>query len=326
MMLILAIETSCDETAASVVKDGKTILGEAVSSSLNLHRPYGGIIPEIASRAQLELILPAVNQALKKAKTKLADIDLISVASNPGLKGSLLVGLTFARVLSFALNKPLIEVDHTRAHLFANFLNAQKPKFPFIGLVVSGGHTSLYVVKSAWDFKLLGQTQDDAAGEAFDKVAKILNLGYPGGPLIDKISPKGNPKKIKFSCGNLNNSFNFSFSGIKTAVLYFVRDKWDKKRIRLADIASSFQWAVVKALIEKSILACKKTKINSLVVGGGVSANSLLREELLKEAKAQGIKVYFPPQPLCLDNASMVAALGFKLFKEGKYDSIARGN
>lgn len=325
-MLILGIETSCDETAASIVENGRKILGEAVSSSLKLHKPYGGIIPEIASRRQLEFIVPALNESLKKANKKLKDIDLISVASEPGLMGSLLVGLTFSRVLSFALDKPLFEVDHTRAHLFANFLNPQKPKFPFIGLVVSGGHTSLYIVQSASNFKLLGRTIDDAAGEAFDKTAKILNLGYPGGPVIDKISAKGNPKKIKFSCGKLKNFFDFSFSGIKTAVLYFVQDKWDKKRVSLFDIASSFQEAVVNELVNKSMLACKKNKINSLVVGGGVSANSRLREELLKQAKANKIKVYLPAKQLCLDNASMVAALGYNLFKEKKYAHNFRNN
>ncbi len=315
-MLILGIESSCDETAASVVKDGEVILSEVVSSSLKMHKPYGGIIPEIASRAQLELILPVVQQAFKKAKIKLNKIDLISVVSYPGLKGSLLVGLAFARMLSLALKKPLIEVDHTKAHLFANFLSPEKPRFPFVGLVVSGGHTSLYFVKSAADFKLLGQTVDDAAGEAFDKVAKILNLGYPGGPIIDRISGKGNPDKIRFACSGLNNSFNFSFSGIKTAVLYFVRDKWDRDRFKLSDIASSFQKSVVDTLVEKSLKACKKMKSRSLVIGGGVSANSCLRQKLSQQAKNIGIKVYFPPKHLCLDNASMVAALGFKLYKE----------
>lgn len=316
-MLILGIETSCDETAASVVKNGWEILSEVVSSSLNLHKPYGGIIPEIASRAQIELILPVVEQALKKARIRLKNVDLICVVSHPGLKGSLLVGLTFARTLSLALKKPLVEVDHTRAHLFANFLARKKPRFPFIGLVVSGGHTSLYLIKSVSDFKLLGQTSDDAAGEAFDKVAKILGLGYPGGPIIDRIAKGGNPNKIKFKCMSSDNSFNFSFSGIKTAVLYFVRGKWNKRRVKLADIASSFQQAVISALVNKSIAACKKMKIKSLVIGGGVSANSYLRERLCKEARLEKIKFYCPPKHLCLDNASMVAALGYKLYKEG---------
>ncbi|MDP2938997.1 MAG: tRNA (adenosine(37)-N6)-threonylcarbamoyltransferase complex transferase subunit TsaD [Candidatus Omnitrophota bacterium] len=314
-MLILGIETSCDETAASVVKNGKIILSQIVSSSLNLHKPYGGIIPEIASRKQVELILPVVKQAIKKAKIKLNDIDLISVTSHPGLKGSLLVGLTLARILAFALNKALIEVDHTKAHLFANFLSHTKPKFPFIGLVISGGHTNLYLVKSTLDFKLLGCTLDDAVGEAFDKVARILKLGYPGGPAIDKLAKKGNPTKIKFSAGKEKENFNFSFSGIKTAVLYYVRDKWDKKRVKLSDIASSFQEAAVKSLIHKSLLACDENKVKSLVIGGGVAANSRLREILLKESKQRKIKVYFPAPVLCLDNASMVAALGFELYR-----------
>ncbi len=309
-MLVLGIETSCDETAAAVVKDGKTILSSVVASSLKLHQPYGGIIPEIASRQQIELILPVVEQAIKKAKINLKDIDLISVASCPGLKGSLLVGTTFARVMSLALKIPLVEVDHTHAHLFANFLSPKKPSFPFVGLVVSGGHTSLYVVKSAADFKLLGKTSDDAAGEAFDKVAKILNLGYPGGPIIDNLAKKGNPRKIKFSCAAGNNSFNFSFSGIKTAVLYFVRDKWNKNRVSVADIASSFQESVVNVLSTKTIAACQKNRIRELSVGGGVSANSGLRETLSKRAREQRINVYFPPKELCLDNAAMVAALG----------------
>lgn len=316
-MIVLGIETSCDETAASVVKDGRKILSNVVSSSLALHKEFGGIIPEIASRAHLETINFVVKKALEKAGKKLKDINLIAVTSNPGLIGSLLVGLSFAKALSFAIKKPLLEVNHICAHLYACFLGKGSPSLPFIGLVVSGGHTNLFLVRDFSSFKTLGTTLDDAAGEAFDKVAKILNLGFPGGPIIDKLSKNIKEYKIKFSYSQLPGSFNFSFSGLKTAVLYFVRKHHSSKDISKADIAASFQEAVVKNLIEKSIFACKRKKINRLVVGGGVASNSRLRESLLSQAGAQGIKVYFPEKHLCLDNAAMVAGLGYRIYKKG---------
>ncbi len=318
-MNILGIETSCDETAAAVVEDGATIYSNVVVSSLKEHSKYGGVIPEIASRRQLECINSVVEQSLSTANISLKDIDAIAVTQSPGLIGSLLVGLSFARALSFSLRKPLFEIDHIKAHLYANFLFAKgiskkeikTPKLPAVGLIVSGGHTSLYHVKDFQHFKLLGETLDDAAGEAFDKVGKILGLGYPGGPVIDKISKTGENKNIRFPAAELPNTFNFSFSGLKTAVLYYKRDHEKDKNFSVAQVAYSFQKSVVDILVKKCLLTCEKLKTKTLLVGGGVAANSSLRESLTKECLANGIDVYFPPMSLCIDNAAMIAGLSF---------------
>ncbi|MEK6715343.1 MAG: tRNA (adenosine(37)-N6)-threonylcarbamoyltransferase complex transferase subunit TsaD [Candidatus Omnitrophota bacterium] len=315
-MLTLGIETSCDETSVSVVENGKNVLSNIVSSSLSLHKKYGGVIPEIASRAQLEFIYPAACQALTQAKVSIGDIGLVSVTYGPGLNGSLLVGLSFAKAISFAQNIPLIGIDHIKAHLYAPLL-CQKIGFPFVGLVVSGGHTSLFLVKDFDNFTLLGQTVDDAIGEAFDKVAKILGLGYPGGPLIEKIALKGNPE-MRFSCGNLEKKFDFSFSGIKTAVLYRVKGQGVRvKQEYKADIAYAFQEAVFDDIAKKSILACVMKRTNSLVVGGGVACNKRLRQKLHTLASTHNIKVYLAKPEYCLDNAAMVAGLGYRLYKKG---------
>jgi len=319
-MNILGIETSCDETAAAVVKNGRTILSNVVASSLKEHTKYGGIIPEIASRHQLELINPIVDKACTKAHCTLKDIDAICVTKSPGLIGSLLVGLSFARALSFAIQRPLCEVDHIKAHLYANFLSLdngkkpkanKKPKLPAIGLIVSGGHTSLYYIKNMHDYQLLGQTRDDAAGEAFDKVARILNLGYPGGPVIDKLARKGKNKTIQFKYADLPHTFDFSFSGVKTAVLYYTQQFKNKKHIPLEEIAYSFQESIVSILVKKSLEACKKKRVKTLVAGGGVAANSRLREKLTTKAKEHKINVHFPPLELCIDNAAMIAGYGY---------------
>jgi N6-L-threonylcarbamoyladenine synthase len=310
-MLVLGIETSCDETAAAVVKDGRKVLSNIVASSIKLHQKYGGIIPEIASRSHIESIGFVVKEALIKSRKSLEDIESVAVTANPGLIGSLLVGISFARALSFALDRPLKEIDHVKAHLYANFLNGEVPRFPAVGLVVSGGHSNIYYFKNLKTSSLLGWTADDAAGEAFDKVAKILNLGYPGGPIIDKLAREGNAKKVRFNCAAFADSLNFSFSGVKTSVLYYVRDRWDKKRVKLVDICASFQEAVVNALVEKSLRACKLKKVKSLMVGGGVAANSRLREALCCEAEKQKVRVYFPAKEFCLDNAAMVAAAAY---------------
>lgn len=315
-MNVLGIETSCDETSAALVRNGSTVLSNIISSSIKFHKKYGGVIPEIASRLQLETITQVTDECIKESGIARKDVDLISVTSGPGLLGSLLVGISFARALSFGLGLPLIGVNHIYAHIYANFLNHKSLSMPFIGLIISGGHTSLFLVDDFDKIKLLGQTQDDACGEAFDKAAKILRLGYPGGPVIEKISCKGNPEKIKFNCSDTKNPLNFSFSGIKTAVLYKVQG--DKPQIiSHPDIAASFQDAVIDTLINKSLLACKMKKINKLVVGGGVAANNRLREKLFEKAKRGNIKVYFPEKILCTDNAAMVAGLGYQLFKKG---------
>ncbi len=322
-MNVLGIETSCDETAAAVVKDGKIVLSNIISSTLSLHRPYGGVIPEIAARGQLEAIDFVVKEALSQAKVNLKNIDLIALTSQPGLPGALLVGRAFAKALSFALNLPLLEVNHILAHVYAPFLEVKSkslaPKFPLVGLVVSGGHTSLFYFKSFREFELLGQTRDDAAGEAFDKVAKILGLGYPGGPQIDRLAKKNKNVNLRFNCARLPDSFDFSFSGIKTAVLYFVQD-WQSRKGRKklplklqVEIAKAFQDSVVDIIIAKSIAACKNKEVNNLVVGGGVAANSLLRKKMLAMALDEKIKAYFADQSFCMDNAAMVAGLGYQM-------------
>lgn len=325
-MYVLGIETSCDETAAAVVADGARVLSNVISSTLALHKKYGGVVPEIAARGHLEAIDIVVKEALKKSRIKLKDIGLIGVTRQPGLPGALLVGNTFADALSFALKRPLIAVDHTLAHLYSPFLESglhgkRVPRFPFVGLVVSGGHTSLIYFKSFRQFKVLGVTLDDAAGEAFDKVAKILGLGYPGGPEIDRLSKACLIPSLKFNCAQLKGTLDFSFSGIKTSVLYFVRDWQEKNRKNVrsmplklkAEIAGSFQRSVVSNLIEKSILACKLKNVDSLVIGGGVSANSLLRKELFSLGSFEKINIYFSELQYCLDNAAMVAGLAYQM-------------
>jgi len=315
-MYVLGIETSCDETSASVVKDGRRLLSNSVSSSLNFHKKYGGVIPEIASRMQLETIAQVTQDALQGSKLGLKQIDLIAVTNSPGLPGSLLVGIAFAKSLSLAVGLPLVAVDHVLAHIYANFLDNSRLKLPFIALVVSGGHTSLFYIKDFSRIEILGETQDDACGEAFDKVAKILGLGYPGGPIIERLAKSGDSKKFRFACSGTVNPLDFSFSGIKTAVLYAVKGKrltFKEKK----DTAGSFQESAFTALIDKSILACKKKKVLSLVIGGGVAANNRLRFRFAEEAARYGIKCYFPPRSLCMDNAAMVAGLGYQLFKKG---------
>jgi N6-L-threonylcarbamoyladenine synthase len=330
-MNVLGIETSCDETAAAIVKDGRSILSNVVSSSLKYHRKYGGVIPEIAFRMQLETITEVCACALKKAKLELDDLGLVSVTSGPGLLGSLLVGISFAKALSLSRKIPLTSVNHLYSHIYAGFLDNKAIQLPFIGLVVSGGHTSLFYVKDFDRMQLLGSTQDDACGEAFDKVAKILGLGYPGGALIEKLSRQGNPKKIKFKCSDTDEPLNFSFSGIKTAVLYYVREHFAKNidhrpstidHRLVCDIAASFQEAAVNTLISKSLLACRLKKIRRLVVGGGVAANQRLRDEFCVLSKERGIQVHFPAKALCMDNAAMVAGLGYRLFRKGRCSGL----
>lgn len=317
-MFVLGIETSCDETAAAVVKDGRLILSNTVTSSLAEHSRFGGIIPEIASRRQMELINTVVQTALDKGKVTLEQIGGIAVTQSPGLIGSLLVGLSYGRALSFAARKPLIEVDHIKAHLYANFLRFTDgkeknalPQLPAVGLIVSGGHSSLYFIKSFTDYRLLGQTRDDAVGEAFDKVARILELGYPGGPVIDRLAKQGQNDHIRFSCADLAGSLDFSFSGIKTAVLYHHRKHHRESHYSVEQVAYSFQESVVRVLVLKALAACRKKKVKTLLLGGGVAANSALRQQLTEAGAKEGVHVYFPPIALCLDNAAMIAGYGY---------------
>lgn len=328
-MLVLGIETSCDETAASIVEDGKKVLSNVISSSLNLHRKFGGIVPEIACRAHVESINYILEEALRDAKRSFEDIDLVAVTYGPGLVGSLLVGISVAKAIAFAHHLPLVGVNHLEAHLQANFLRRPMAKAPCVGLVISGGHTSLVYRAGAYeDYELLGRTQDDAVGEAFDKVAKILGLGYPGGPAIDRKSRVGDPEKVKFPRVYLKKgSLDFSFSGIKTAVLYYVKDHESVIGSRLsvsgADIAASFQEAVIDTLIGKVLAACQVKQARLILVGGGVAANSRLRDELTERARKVGIKVYFPSKLLCTDNACMVASLGYHQHMRGLVSNLS---
>ncbi len=315
-MLVLGIETSCDETAASIVENGKEILSNVVSSSLHLHRKFGGIVPEIASRYHVELIDFCIQKALKEAKCNFKDIDLIAVTHGPGLVGALLIGISAAKALSLGCNIPLIGINHLEAHIYASLMTNKGLRYPFIGLVVSGGHTSLIVAHDVSSTQVLGQTIDDACGEAFDKVARILKLGFPGGPVIERFAKKGNPKAIDFpsSSGN-NGNLDFSFSGIKTAVLYYVQK--NLANTKLEDICASFQHSTVNTLVEKTLLAARREKMKRIVVGGGVSANSYLREKLTRRAAKLGMQAYFAPKYLCVDNAAMCAGLGYQLYKKG---------
>jgi len=327
-MLILGIETSCDETAAAVVKDGKTILSNKVSSQIKFHAKYGGVVPEIASRKQIELINFVLEEARVQAKIKWSDIDAVAVTSSPGLIGSLLVGISNAKIFSYVFKVPIYEVDHVEAHLYANFLSKVKPKMPFLGLVVSGGHTSMFIVENHKEIHVLGKTRDDAAGEAFDKVAKVLGLPYPGGPEIEKRALKGNPKKIDFPRPYMHGSYDFSFSGLKTAVANYVQVRSQKSKVplmgnlgtgagktKVADICASFQEAVVETLVNKTIKTALKKNIKRIVIGGGVTANTRLREFFIEQAKKNKIDLFIPPFGLSLDNAAMIATRAFYKYR-----------
>lgn len=326
-MLVLGIETSCDETSASVVRDDFDILSNKVASSLNLHKKYGGVVPEIACRHHLECINYIIKEALDAAGVKLSDIELVSVTYGPGLTGALLIGISAAKALSYALSIPLIGVNHLYAHIYSAMLNKVDVRFPCIGLVVSGGHTVLVLVSDYNKIKLLGQTRDDAAGEALDKAARLLNLGYPGGPIIEKMAKNGSSNAINFPRAYLEKgSFDFSFSGIKTALLYYVRDlsrgdtllhKKGIQSVPIHDICASFQKAVFDVIVDKAIDACIRNKAEQLLIGGGVSVNKTLRIMLNDRAEDKNIELLFPEDKICTDNAAMVAAAGYRLYKGG---------
>ncbi len=323
-MLILGIETSCDETAAAVVENGKKILSNVVASQVDLHRKFWGIVPEIASRKHLELIIPIIKESLGEARIKLKDLDAVAATYGPGLLGSLLVGLIVAKGLAYALELPFIGINHLEAHFYANFLSYPEIVLPLVGLIISGGHTELIYLSKEREYEILGTTRDDAVGEAFDKVARILDLGYPGGPVIEKMAEKGNPQSIDLPLTHFkNNSLDFSFSGIKTAVLYYVKDLERKKApVSTADIAASFQLKIAQMLSKNLFkVACLK-KVKQIILGGGVSANLFLRSFLEKE-KPDHIKIFFPPLELCTDNAAMVAACAYPKVKQGKSSPLS---
>lgn len=311
-MLILGIETSCDETAAAVVRDGRQILSNIVASQLEVHSKYGGVVPELACRKHIENIIPVIDQALSTATTSLAEIDLIAVTQGPGLIGALLVGLSTAKAIAYAYKKPLVGINHLTGHIYSAFLENPDLSFPLLALIVSGGHTELYQIRGHGDFSQLATTLDDAAGEAFDKVAKMLGLGYPGGPIIDKCSREGNPQAIPFPRPNLGKgSLDFSFSGLKTAVAVYLK----KERLAaVPHVAASFQQAVVDVLVAKTFEAARQTGINSIIVVGGVACNSLLRKELGTKAQEANIAIYYPSPYLCTDNAAMIACAAYYLF------------
>ena len=318
-MYTLGIETSCDETACAVLKNDNQIVSNVISSSLARHIPFGGVVPEIASRHCLEVIDYVYHAALKRAGINQKQIDLIAVTRGPGLIGSIFIGISFAKALSFSLGKPIIGVNHIEAHLEANFISNPKPT-SFIGLIVSGGHTSLLAFRRD-HYELLGETIDDAIGEAYDKVAKILGLGYPGGPILDKLAQKGNPKAFSFTKPKQAGKFDFSFSGIKTAVLRLCETTPHKDTNFLNDLCASFQETVIRWIAQKTILACQTKKIKNIVVGGGVSANSRLRQLLKEEADIYGLQLFIPSFELTTDNAAMIARLGYSLYKKGKTSS-----
>jgi N6-L-threonylcarbamoyladenine synthase len=327
MTALLGIESTCDETGASVVIDGFEVRSNVVASQVDLHRRYRGVVPEIASRAHIESILPTIRRALDDAGRSLQEIDAVVIANRPGLIGSLLIGVTAAKTIAWAIGKPLVAVDHVQAHLYSVMLEQNRaPAFPAIGLVVSGGHTALYFV-SAWnDVKLIGSTIDDAVGEAYDKVAAILGLGYPGGPIVDELAARGDPRAIRFPRPMLGRtSLDFSFSGLKTAVLYHVRGVPGKEappheltESSICDIAASFQAACVETIRQKLLRALRLTGARSVIVGGGVSANKGLRHSL----QALHVPVVFPKLSYCTDNAAMSAGLGYVAFREGRFASL----
>ncbi len=316
---ILAIETSCDETAAAVVKNGREVLSNIISSQIEIHQKYGGVVPEIASRKHIENINIIIDRALKESNKTFDDIDAIGVTYGPGLVGALLVGINSAKGLAFSLKKPLIGVHHIEGHISANYISHKDLKPPFISLIVSGGHTHLVRVEDYGKYKILGRTRDDAAGEAFDKIARSLELGYPGGPIIDEISKKGNKKAVDFPRAYLEeNSYDFSFSGLKSAVLNYINNNKQKGiEISIPDLAASFQEAVVEVLVEKTIKAAKVYNFDKIVLAGGVASNTRLRELFYERLGSK--KLYFPDKILCTDNAAMIGSSAYYKFLNNEF-------
>jgi N6-L-threonylcarbamoyladenine synthase len=324
-MTILGIETSCDETSAAVMRDGR-LLSNITKSQL-FHSKYGGVVPELASRAHQKLIVPIVDEALKKAGIGKHELDAVAAVYGPGLIGAILVGLSFAKAMAMGLGVPFIGVNHMEAHIFSNLIDDPKPHFPFLNLTVSGGHTQLVLVKRPFEYQMLGETIDDAAGEAFDKVAKMLGLGYPGGPMIDKRAAEGNPNFVEFPRPYLDEgSFEFSFSGLKTSVLYYLRkigfDPTKQNDALVADLCASFQAAVIDVLVHKLITAAKKFGVNDIAIAGGVAANSELRRRLGDIARQEGWRLFIPKFEYCTDNGAMVAMVGYWKMVEGRVSDL----
>lgn len=314
---ILALESSCDETAAAVTKNGLEILANVVSSQVDLHQKFGGVVPEIASRRHLELLLPVIDQALAEAELDFADLDGVAATYGPGLVGGLLVTLTAAKTISLALDIPLIGVNHITGHIYANFIAKPELKKPLLCLTISGGHTDLLYFEDLRGYQILGRTIDDAAGEAFDKISRFLGLGYPGGPAVEKAAKTGDEEAVDFPRADLGESYDFSFSGLKTSVMNYVNNEQQRgNELNINDLAASFQKAVVDSLSSNVIKAVKNYEVESVVLSGGVAANQRLRKYLKKELAAEGLKLYYPPLKLCTDNAAMIGAAAYFQYLE----------
>ena len=318
-VLILAIESSCDETAAAVVKNGREVLSNVINTQIAIHTEYGGVVPEIASRKHIENINPVIKKALTDAGVTLDDIDAIGVTYGPGLVGALLVGVAEAKAIAFAKNKPLVGVHHIEGHISANYVENKELEPPFVALVVSGGHTHLVKVNDYGEYEIIGRTRDDAAGEAFDKVARAIGLGYPGGPKIDKLAKEGNPEAIEFPRAHVDDApFDFSFSGIKSAVLNYINSaNMQGKEINRADVAASFQKAVVDALVSRAVKLAKECGMDKLAIAGGVASNSALRAAVQEECAKNNIRFYSPSPVLCTDNAAMIGAAAYYEYIKG---------
>ena len=316
---ILAIESSCDETAAAVVKNGRTVLSNIINSQIDIHTLYGGVVPEIASRKHIENINPVIRKALEDAGVTLDDIDAIGVTYGPGLVGALLVGVAEAKAIAFAKNKPLVGVHHIEGHISANYVENKELEPPFVALVVSGGHTHLVKVNDYGEYEIVGRTRDDAAGEAFDKVARAIGLGYPGGPKIDKLAKEGNPDAIEFPRAHVDDApYDFSFGGIKSAVLNYINSaNMQGKEINRADVAASFQKAVVDALVSRAVRLAKECGMDKLAIAGGVASNSALRAVIQEECTKNNIRFYSPSPILCTDNAAMIGAAAYYEYIKG---------
>ena len=318
-VLILAIESSCDETAAAVVKNGREVLSNVINTQIDIHTEYGGVVPEIASRKHIENINPVIRKALEDAGVTLDDIDAIGVTYGPGLVGALLVGVAEAKAIASAKNKPLVGVHHIEGHISANYVENKELEPPFVALVVSGGHTHLVKVNDYGEYEIVGRTRDDAAGEAFDKVARAIGLGYPGGPKIDKLAKEGNPDAIEFPRAHVDDApYDFSFSGIKSAVLNYINSaNMQGKEINRADVAASFQKAVVDALVSRAVRLAKECGMDKLAIAGGVASNSALRAAIQEECTKNNIRFYSPSPILCTDNAAMIGAAAYYEYIKG---------